>query len=51
MLAFILYLAADGFSTSGKIAAALVALATGLGLGGLNYAAGTWLGSKSSTTV
>jgi hypothetical protein len=48
VLAFILYLAADNFSTSAKIAAALVALATGLGLGGLNYAAGTWLGSKSS---
>ena len=31
VLGFILYLAADGFSTSGRIAAALVALATGLG--------------------
>ena len=51
VLGFILYLAADNFSTSAKIASALVSLATGLGLGGLNYAAGTWLGSKSSTTA
>ena len=48
MLGFIFYLAADGFSTSGKIASALIALATGLGLGGLNYAAGTWLGQKKT---
>ena len=51
VLGFILYLAADNFSTSAKVASALVSLATGLGLGGLNYAAGTWLGSKSPTTA
>jgi hypothetical protein len=48
VLGFIFYLAADGVGTSGKIAFALVALATGLGLGGLNYAAGTWLGQKKT---
>lgn len=50
VLGFIFYLAADSFSTAAKLASALVALATGLGLGGINYAIGTWLGSKPSSS-
>lgn len=47
VLAFILYLAADGDGIY-NFASALGALVAGIGLGGLNFAAGTWLGTRNS---
>jgi hypothetical protein len=46
VLGFILWLAADGDGIS-RFATALSALVTGIGLGGINYAIGTWLGTRS----
>jgi hypothetical protein len=43
LLSFILILTVDIGSGTLKFANALVALVTGLGFGGLNFAAGTWL--------
>ena len=45
VLGFILWLAADGDGIS-RFATALGTLVTGLGLGGLNYGLGTWLGER-----
>ena len=50
VLAFVLYLAADGDGIY-RFATGLIALVTGIGLGGINYAIGTWLGTKGSTTA
>ena len=49
VLGFILWLAADGDGIS-RFATALGTLVTGLGLGGLNYGLGTWLGERRSTS-
>ena len=46
VLGFILWLAADGDGIS-RFATALSALVTGIGLGGINYAIGTWLGTRA----
>lgn len=46
VLAFILYLVADLGDGSYKFATALLALTTGLGFGGINYAIGTWLSAR-----
>jgi hypothetical protein len=43
LLAFILILTVDIGSGTLKFANALVALVTGIGFGGINFAAGTWL--------
>lgn len=48
VLGFVLYLAAD-LDGILRFASGLSALVLGIGLGGVNYAIGTWLGSKSST--
>ena len=48
VLGFILWLAADGDAIS-RFATALGTLVTGLGLGGLNYGLGVWLGGRKST--
>ena len=48
MLGFILWLAADGDGIS-RFATALGTLVTGLGLGGLNYGLGAWLGERRTT--
>jgi hypothetical protein len=46
VLLFILLLTIDSFGGgTGKFASALSALVTGVGFGGLNFAAGTWLSS------
>jgi hypothetical protein len=45
VLGFILWLAADGDGIV-RFANALGTLVAGLGLGGLNYGAGTWLGER-----
>jgi len=45
VLGFILWLAADGDGIS-RFATALGTLVTGLGLGGLNYGLGAWLGER-----
>jgi hypothetical protein len=47
VLGFILWLAADGDGIS-RFATALGTLVTGLGLGGLNYGLGVWLGERKS---
>jgi hypothetical protein len=47
VLGFILWLAANGDGIS-RFATALGTLVTGLGLGGLNYGLGTWLGERRS---
>ena len=49
VLGFILWLAADGDGIS-RFATALGTLVTGLGLGGLNYGLGTWLGERRTTS-
>lgn len=49
LLAFILWLAADGDGTY-RFATALEALVLGIGLGGINFALGTWLASRSDST-
>ncbi|HVQ91776.1 MAG TPA: hypothetical protein VMU51_12130, partial [Mycobacteriales bacterium] len=46
LLAFILLLTVDAGSGTARFANALGALILGIGLGALNFAAGTWLGSK-----
>jgi hypothetical protein len=46
LLGFILWLTVDG-DTTRKFATALQALVLGLGLGGVNYAVGTWLERQS----
>jgi hypothetical protein len=46
VLGFVLWLAADYGDGAGKFATALLVLITGLGLGGLNVAVGTWLGQQ-----
>jgi hypothetical protein len=48
VLGFILWLAADGDGIS-RFATALSALVTGIGLGGVNYAIGTWLSTRSTS--
>jgi hypothetical protein len=48
VLGFILWLAADGDGIS-RFATALGTLVTGLGLGGLNYGLGSWLGERRTT--
>lgn len=48
VLGFILWLAADGDGIS-RFATALGTLVTGLGLGGLNYGLGAWLGERRTT--
>jgi hypothetical protein len=47
VLGFILYLATDGDGIF-RFATALLALSVGIGLGGLNYGLGTWLGSRNA---
>jgi hypothetical protein len=47
VLGFILWLAVDGNGTY-RFAAALETLVVGIGLGGLNYAVGTWLATRDS---
>lgn len=47
VLGFILWLAADGDAIY-RFATALQTLVLGLGLGGINVAIGTWLGSKQN---
>jgi hypothetical protein len=47
VLTFILLLTVDSGSGTFRFASALGALITGIGLGGLNFAAGTWLGTKA----
>ena len=49
VLGFILWLAADGDGIS-RFATALGTLVTGLGLGGLNYGLGTWLGERRTSS-
>ncbi len=49
VLGFILWLAADGDGIS-RFATALGTLVTGLGLGGLNYGFGSWLGERRTTS-
>ena len=49
VLGFILWLAADGDGIS-RFATALGTLVTGLGLGGLNYGLGAWLGERRTTS-
>ena len=49
VLGFILWLAADGDGIS-RFATALGTLVTGLGLGGLNYGLGTWLGERRTAS-
>jgi hypothetical protein len=49
VLGFILWLAADGDGIS-RVATALGTLVTGLGLGGLNYGLGTWLGERRTSS-
>lgn len=49
VLGFILYLAADGDGIY-RFATGLSALVFGIGLGGVNYAIGTWLGSRNSAS-
>jgi hypothetical protein len=46
LLGFILSLASDASDGAGKFANALLVLITGIGFGGINIAAGTWLGQK-----
>jgi hypothetical protein len=48
VLGFILWLTADGDGTY-RFATALGTLVVGLGLGGLNYAAGSWLAARADT--
>ena len=50
VLGFILWLAADGDGIS-RFATALGTLVTGLGLGGLNYGLGTWLGERRTSSA
>ena len=50
VLGFILWLAASGDGVT-RFATALGTLVAGLGLGGLNYGLGTWLGERRSTTT
>jgi len=47
VLAFILWLSADGDGIY-RFASALSALVLGIGLGGLNFAAGSWLAHRNS---
>ena len=49
VLGFILWLAADGDGIA-RFATALGTLVTGLGLGGLNYGLGSWLGERRTTS-
>jgi hypothetical protein len=49
VLGFILWLAADGDGIS-RFATALSALVAGIGLGGINYAIGAWLGTRSTSS-
>jgi hypothetical protein len=49
VLGFILWLVADGDGIS-RFATALGTLVTGLGLGGLNYGLGSWLGERRTTS-
>ena len=49
VLGFILYLAADGDGIY-RFATALSSLVLGLGLGGINFAIGTWIGSKNTAS-
>jgi hypothetical protein len=49
VLGFVLWLAADGDGIS-RFATALGTLVTGLGLGGLNYGLGTWLGERRASS-
>ena len=49
VLGFILWLAADEDGIS-RFATALGTLVTGLGLGGLNYGLGAWLGERRSSS-
>ena len=49
VLGFILWLAADGDGIS-RFATALGTLVTGLGLGGLNYGLGAWLGERRTSS-
>ena len=49
VLGFILWLAADGDGIS-RFATALGTLVAGLGLGGLNYGLGAWLGERRTTS-
>jgi hypothetical protein len=48
VLGFILWLATDGGDGIGRFATALGTLVTGIGLGGLNYGLGVWLGERRS---
>jgi hypothetical protein len=47
LLAFILLLTVDLGTGSYRFALGLQALTVGIGLGALNFAAGTWLGTKA----
>jgi hypothetical protein len=49
VLGFILWLTADGDGIT-RFATALGTLVAGLGLGGLNYGLGAWLGERRSTS-
>jgi hypothetical protein len=46
VLGFILWLASDGGDGIARFAGALGALVLGIGLGGLNYGLGVWLGER-----
>jgi hypothetical protein len=48
VLGFILWLASDGGDGIARFAGALGALVLGIGLGGLNYGLGVWLGERRS---
>jgi hypothetical protein len=50
VFAFILLLTIDAVSGIARFAAGLQALIIGIGLGGLNFAAGTWLTSKAPSS-
>ncbi|MFL6128993.1 MAG: hypothetical protein ACJ73E_07995 [Mycobacteriales bacterium] len=49
VLGFILWLTVSGDGTY-RFATALQTLVVGIGLGGLNYALGSWLGTRSTTS-
>jgi hypothetical protein len=47
LLTFILDLTVDSLDGTAKFSSALTSLVLGVGLGGLNFAAGTWLSTKT----
>jgi hypothetical protein len=51
LLAFVLILTVDIGSGTLKFANGLIALVTGVGFGGINFAAGTWLGTLTGKSA